>query len=141
MKFLIIIISLLLLLVSGTYVCSERCCVYCSNNLEETQIIQRITVNNFSEGIINDDIILIDIRTIEEFNEGHIENAINMDYYANDFSNQINSLDKEKTYYIYCRSGTRSGNALNIFKNLGFKEVYDLKNGINSWKEEGFEVK
>lgn len=58
-----------------------------------------------------------------------------MDYYANDFSNQINSLDKEKTYYIYCRSGTRSGNALNIFKNLGFKEVYDLKNGINSWKK------
>jgi phage shock protein E len=140
MKYFIIIISLLLLLVSGTYVCSERCCVYCSNDIEENQIIERISVNEFYNGI-NENIVLIDIRTPEEYNEGHIENAINIDYYANDFSNQINSLDKEKTYYIYCRSGSRSGNALKIFEDLGFKEVYDLRHGINSWKENGFEVK
>jgi rhodanese-related sulfurtransferase len=140
MKYFIIIIPLLLVLISGTYVCSENCCINCSDNVEKNQTIEIISVNEFYNGI-NEDIVLIDIRTPEEFNEGHIENAINIDFYANDFSNQIDSLDKEKTYYIYCRSGRRSGLALKEFEKLGFKEVYDLRNGINSWKENGFEVK
>lgn len=141
MKYFIIIISLLLLLISGTYVCSENCCINCSENVEKNQTIERISVSEFYNGIQNKNVIIIDIRTPEEYNEGHIGNAINIDYYSSDFSNQINSLDKNKTYYIYCRSGSRSGLALNEFEKLGFKEVYDLRDGINSWINQGFEVK
>ncbi len=80
------------------------------------------------------DFVIIDVRTPEEFAGGHIENAINIDYYASTFESDINALDKDKEYLIYCRSGNRSGQALDIMEDLGFQEVYDLGGGINAWK-------
>ena len=73
---------------------------------------------------------LLDIRTPDEFAQGHLSGAQNIDYYATDFRSQINALDKSKTYLIYCRSGNRSGNALRIFDELGFETVYDMGGGI-----------
>ena len=148
MKYIIIIISGLLLLISGTYLCLDFCFakpveneIISENNLIEIeQIIQRLNPTQFRSEINNENIILIDIRTPEEYNEGHIEGAININYYSHDFSNQISQLDKDKTYYIYCRRGSRSGNALEVFRNLNFNEVYDLRNGINSWVNQGFEI-
>jgi len=88
----------------------------------------------------NPDFIIFDIRTPEEFNEGHIENAVNMDFYADTFRDDLDLLDKNKTYFIYCRSGNRSGRAMSIMKDLGFKEVYNLSVGIQEWIAEGFPV-
>jgi rhodanese-related sulfurtransferase len=76
---------------------------------------------------------LLDIRTPEEFMAGHLKNAINIDYYASDFQNQLNKLDKAQTYLVYCRSGNRSSTAIQMMKTLGFKRVYELEGGINSW--------
>ncbi len=88
----------------------------------------------------NENFVIIDIRTSSEFNSGHIKDAINIDYYANDFVEQLNDLDKSKTYLVYCRSGHRSGNAMQNFQQLKFGLVYDMLGGINSWKSAGFPV-
>lgn len=81
--------------------------------------------------------IIIDIRTKDEFNEYHISNAINIDFYSQFFSDEIDALDRNKTYLIYCRSGHRSGtatdNALNLMLNMGFTNVYNMRGGILSF--------
>ena len=88
----------------------------------------------------NTDFIIIDIRTPQEFNEGHIENAVNIDFYSEIFKEDLDKLDKNKTYLIYCRSGNRSGRAMPIMKELGFNEVYNLSVGIKEWIAEGLPV-
>ncbi|MFW6233324.1 MAG: rhodanese-like domain-containing protein [Nanoarchaeota archaeon] len=153
MKYYIVIIFVFLVLLSGTYVCSYSCCINCSVSNDDIklndqnlniQIIKSINAQDFNDGINNgiknDNVILIDIRTPQEYNEEHIEGAINIDYYASNFKDKINTLEKDKTYYIYCRSGRRTGDALGIFEVLGFNEVYDLSGGIISWKNQGLET-
>tara|TARA_B100000768_G_scaffold180681_2_gene201291 strand:+ start:676 stop:993 length:318 start_codon:yes stop_codon:yes gene_type:complete len=81
--------------------------------------------------------IIIDTRTLEEYKSGIIENAIVIDFLQQDlFLEEVNKLDKTKTYYIYCRSGNRSGKACLIMEGLGFKESFNLMGGINDWKGE-----
>jgi len=108
----------------------------------QTQIIEDITAKEAYALIQNDaenqTFIIIDIRTPEEYTNGHIENAINLDYYSKTFRDELNKLDKNKTYLIYCRSGHRSGMALGIMNELGFREVYNMLGGITQWKAEGF---
>ncbi len=84
----------------------------------------------------NPDFVIIDVRTPEEFGAGHIENAVNIDFYSEAFRDMLNALDKNKTYLIYCRSGGRSGNALNIMAELDFTEVYNMSGGIIAWDAE-----
>ena len=83
------------------------------------------------------DLQIIDVRTPEEFAEGYIENAINIDFYAETFRDDINQLDRSQTYLVYCRSGRRSADALGIMAELGFKEAYNLLGGIIDWKAAG----
>jgi rhodanese-related sulfurtransferase len=110
---------------------------------EETQpqIIEDITSQEavvlIQDNQNNPDFIIIDVRTLEEFSGGHIENAINLDYYSETFRDELNKLDKDKPYLIYCRSGGRSANALNIMEELNFREVYNILGGINQLKAEG----
>jgi len=85
----------------------------------------------------NPDFVIIDVRTPEEFASEHIENALNIDYYSETFRDELNKLDKNKTYLVYCRSGGRSGNASTIMKELNFREAYNMLGGINVWKSEG----
>ena len=81
------------------------------------------------------DFVILDVRTPEEFSEGHIENAVNLDFYADAFPNELESLDKKKTYLIYCRTGGRSGNALKMMKEKGFEDVYNMEGGIIEWSD------
>ncbi len=85
----------------------------------------------------NPDFVIIDVRTLEEFVAERIENATNIDFYSEAFRDELNKLDKNKTYLIYCRSGGRSGKALNIMAELNFKEVYNVSGGIIAWNAEG----
>ncbi len=82
--------------------------------------------------------IILDIRTPAEYAEGHLPHAINFDFYAVDFEQQLEILDKDQTYFIYCRTGSRSSVALDLMKRTGFKEVYDLKGGIIAWEVSQF---
>ena len=84
--------------------------------------------------------VILDVRTSEEFQEGHIKDAISIDFYSPTFAGDLSKFDKDKTYYIYCRSGSRSGKTLEIMNDLGFTSVYNLEKGINDWTEKGYEI-
>jgi len=93
-----------------------------------------------SANSLNEDFIIIDVRTSGEYVTGHIENAINIDYYGNDFADNIRELDKEKKYMVYCHSGGRSEGAFNQMNASGFSEVYNMLGGITQWKNQGYPV-
>jgi rhodanese-related sulfurtransferase len=107
----------------------------------QIQIIKNITPEGayilIKENKDNPNFTILDVRTPEEFLGEYIENAVNLDYYSDTFRNDLDKLDKNKTYLIYCRSGRRSENALNIMKELDFREVYNMLAGIIKWKSEG----
>ena len=90
--------------------------------------------NLIQENAGNPDFIIIDVRTPEEYSGGYIEGAINIDFYADDIRAQLNTLDKNKSYLIYCRSGRQSSNTRDIMAELGFKEVYNMSGGIDEWE-------
>lgn len=81
--------------------------------------------------------VLIDIRTKVEYNSGHIPGAIQMDFYAQDFPQQLDKLAREKVYLIYCRSGNRTGHALRLMQKMNFQQVIDLQDGVISWQNSG----
>lgn len=74
--------------------------------------------------------VLLDVRTPAEFAEGHIEGAINIDFENPNFSAEIQKLDTAKSYFVYCRSGNRSGQAIPIMKRAGIASIQELKGGI-----------
>ncbi|MCG2461738.1 rhodanese-like domain-containing protein [Flavobacteriaceae bacterium F89] len=78
--------------------------------------------------------ILLDVRTPEEFQEGHLDRALNINWYDSDFAEQIQRLDKEKTIYVYCKLGGRSAKASKVLDSLGFKNVVDLTGGYDTFK-------
>ncbi len=95
-----------------------------------------VSVEEFKKGLTDlSSIQLIDVRTPEEFAAGAIPGAKNINYYDADFDVQIAKLDKEKPVYIYCRSGGRSGKSYAKLKEMGFTQVYDLKEGFNGWPD------
>lgn len=77
--------------------------------------------------------VFLDVRTPEEFNEGHIEGAVLINFFDEDFKEQVEALDKDKPVYIYCRSGNRSQQAGMILTQMGFQEVYDIEAGYIGW--------
>ncbi|MDJ0954028.1 MAG: rhodanese-like domain-containing protein [Acidimicrobiia bacterium] len=84
-----------------------------------------------------DDLVILDIRTPEEFAAGHLAGAINIDYYAADFEARLGELDTNVPYVMYCNSGNRSGNTLPLMDAIGFEEVYELDGGIQAWLSAG----
>lgn len=85
-------------------------------------------------------LVILDIRTPEEFAAGHIEGAINIDYYAADFEQQLGELDLDVPYVMYCNSGNRSSNTLPLMDSIGFSEVYELDGGIQAWFGAGLPI-
>ena len=110
-------------------------CVYSQNNadkminLSETEWIK---LHDESE-----ESVIIDVRTDDEFSTGYISGAVNIDFYmGNEFISKIEKLDKSKSYFIYCKSGARSGQTCELMKQKGFKKVYNLEGGILGWTGE-----
>ena len=87
------------------------------------------------------DMVIIDVRTPEEYQAGHLDGAINMDYYSGGFLDRLNSLDSNSSYIVYCRKGIRGGIALDMMRSLGFKEVYNILGGLALWADEGRPMK
>tara|TARA_B100001113_G_C20567225_1_gene387334 strand:+ start:141 stop:461 length:321 start_codon:yes stop_codon:yes gene_type:complete len=83
------------------------------------------------------DYILIDVRTAEEFEELRIPGSINIDFYnPQNFIQELEKLDKSKSYYIYCRTGSRSANTCILMEDMGFAKSYNLMGGITEWEGE-----
>ena len=85
-------------------------------------------------------VLVLDVRTRGEFNEGHIANAINIDVESDTFLNEIAQLDKAKTYAVYCRSGRRSADAVAKMSNEQFISIFNLNGGILDWQSAGYPV-
>lgn len=96
--------------------------------------IHKSTNEEFQKAIDDKVGVLVDVRTPEEFAEGHIEGAVNVNFKKRTFMSYISHFDKNTPILIYCRSGNRSGKGEKIMRGLGFKDVYDLKGGFKGWK-------
>jgi thioredoxin 1 len=76
---------------------------------------------------------LVDVRTPEEYKEGHLKGAVNMNYQGNQFVDEVATLDKSKPVFVYCHSGGRSKEACRFMSNQGFKKIYDMEDGMSAW--------
>ncbi len=136
---------LVLSIALGVALLGSGCSNAQSNSEETTQaegvINKDVDVDEFSKLVAQDNGLLLDVRTDQEFAAGHLEGAKQIDFYAADFQQKVKELDKETPVYIYCRSGGRSGQAAKMMKGMGFKAVYNLEGGIMAWQRKGKPVK
>ena len=94
-------------------------------------VVIKLLPKEFNEKSQNQTII--DIRTPQEFAQGHIEGAVNINYFGRSFLEEVSKFDKKKPIFIYCRSGNRTSSASRKMLNQGFNEVADLQGGIINW--------
>ena len=97
--------------------------------------IKSISSNELVKLTKSKDIQLIDVRKIEEYESGHIEGSLNLDFFQRSFIANLDSLDKSKITVVYCKSGNRSLKSAHILKSLGFKDIFELSEGVNGWVE------
>ena len=91
----------------------------------------------FEELTKEKDIVVLDVRSKFEFGGDKIAGAQNISYSAADFNSRIEQMDKEKTYLVYCATGSRSAGACSVMKDKGFKKLFNLSGGIENWKSSG----
>ena len=106
------------------------CQIFESNEINEISDIQ------FTE-IQDTDYILVDVRTAEEYESGHIQDAVNFDFYSESFQNDILTLDKSSSIILYCRTQNRSTKTANYLKENGYNEISVIAGGITSWVKNG----
>jgi len=107
----------------------------------DTAVVESVTAADAAALLADDPAaVLLDIRTPAEFGEGRLEGAVNVDFYAADFADQLAQLDRDTTYVIYCRSGNRTTAALEVFRDLGFTSVHAVDGGIVAWESTGHPV-
>lgn len=94
-----------------------------------------VDIHNFEKGI-SEEVQLLDVRTQEEFNQGHLASAMHADWNEKEeFVRRIEAMDKDQPVYIYCLSGRRSAAAANLLREKGFAQVTEMEGGINAWKQ------
>ena len=110
-------------------------------SISDSQIIRSVDSRG-AERLLDEeeDIILIDVRTPEEYAEGHLEGAKNIDFHDPKFPEQIRQLDPTQKYMLYCAVGGRSGKSQEIMEEMGFKEVYNVIEGFKELRELGIPV-
>lgn len=94
-----------------------------------------VKADQFNELSKQNNVQLVDVRTKEEYDTGHIKDALNINVQDSSFLSQIDKLDKNKPILVYCRSGKRSNDATEIMKKAGFTRIVNLEGGILSWEE------
>lgn len=110
-------------------------CQQKGNNLSASQLT--LSPQAFSDSITRRDVLLLDVRTPEEFAGGHIHGAVNIDYNNPDFKSNIRQLDNNQPVYIYCLAGKRSESSMELLAEAGFQEIYNLDGGTLKWISEG----
>ena len=105
--------------------------------IESKIVIEDVSVEQFQKLIAEEGTQLVDVRTPKEFEEGHIDNALLINFLDEDFNEQsLQTLDKNKPVYLYCRSGVRSAKAAAAYQEAGFTKVYNLLGGYSAWSKE-----
>jgi phage shock protein E len=85
----------------------------------------------------NKKIVVLDVRTADEYAKGHISGAKNLDFFADDFSSKLEALDKSQPYLVHCAAGGRSAQARDLMQKLHFEKIYHLEGGLNAWEKAG----
>ena len=96
-----------------------------------------ITPDEFEKGMKKNNAVLVDVRMPQEFEQGHIEGAVNINFFDPNFKNQLLDLEKNKKYYLYCKNDSRSERAAEFLLQNDFPHVYVLEGGYTSWKDSG----
>lgn len=133
MRRLLIVISLSFLMLTVVVLT-----VSCKNDQSES--IEVVTPEEMQEISELEDVQLIDLRTPQEFDTGHIASSQNIDYFSDTFEEDIQKLDKSKPVVVYCKSGKKSAECADKMKDNGFVKIYDLDGGIAKWKYKGFNI-
>ena len=111
------------------------------NVLGDASSFSSLTPTQFSKAPNSGNFTLIDVRTLDEYTAGHLRSAKQVDYYqTQQFSDYLDSLNKNSDYLIYCRTGGRSGAVLKLMQEKGFVNVYDMSGGYNAWVASGLSV-
>lgn len=111
--------------------------ISCNSTAQKTNL----TVEEFKNGLKNEKAQILDVRSLEEYNSGHIQNAFLANWnIESQFIERINHLDKNKPVYTYCLSGIRSASATRWLLKNGFKEAYNLDGGISAWLRAGLDL-
>lgn len=105
-----------------------------------TVVIETVDAGTASALVVQQGTVVLDLRTPDEFASGHITGAVNIDFYATDFADQIGALDRGARYVVYCRSGNRSGEAMDLFRRLSFTDVHEIDGGILAWTAAGLQT-
>ena len=104
------------------------------------QILPAEAKNLLEDQRANPDFVILDVRTAAEFQAGHLAGAQNIDFYAPTFAADLAKLDKTNTYFVYCRSGNRSGKTLQLMERLRFTQASHLQGGLVGWHNAGLPV-
>lgn len=138
--------SLVMLTLLGVLIGSSALIGGCASSTGEHlvtagQVIEDITTDEtyalIQDNSDNEEFAIIDVRTPEEYADGYIAGAVNLDYYSETFRDELDRLDKNKTYLVYCRTGRRSAGARDMMAELGFMKVYNMTGGTVQWAKEG----
>lgn len=125
---------------NAIYFVAMTMCILPVSGCNGNNNIASVAAPEFEKEIKTDSVQLLDVRTPQEYAEGHIDGAININVQSDDFRQLAeNELSKDFTIFVYCRSGRRSLKAADILTELGYK-VVNLKGGILEWEEDGFPV-
>lgn len=100
------------------------------------QGIQDVDVAAFKAKMQEEGVVLLDVRTPQEVAAGKIEGALEIDVLADDFAQKVQALEKDKTYLVYCKAGSRSARACKVMEKAGFKDLYNLKGGYTAWADQ-----
>jgi rhodanese-related sulfurtransferase len=110
--------------------------MFLASNVLYAQAIKQLDVNSFEKKKTElKEFTLLDVRTQDEYAQGHLANSTLLDIYSNEFKTKAAKLDKSKPVLVYCASGIRSKKAAVILEELGFKEIYNLSGGFAAWKQ------
>lgn len=126
-----------MLVACGSESADESAAVTAAEVSAETPTFGLVSPSEAATLATDPDVTVLDVRTPEEFADGHLENALLVDFYDATFADQLAELDPDGTYVLYCRSGNRSGQAAALMADLGFEQVYDVAGGVIEWQRQG----
>lgn len=112
--------------------------MFFANAQQQTKKI--VNPSEFKKLIAKKEGFLLDVRTLYEFESGHIKDAEQLNYYSFSFKENLLLLPKDKPIYLYCRTGYRSGKTAEILKANGYENVYNLQYGLKDWELKGFPI-
>lgn len=102
--------------------------------------LQQLTPTAAADVAAQPGVRVLDVRTPEEFAAGHLAGAQELDFYAPDFAQRLQGLDRDVTWVVYCHTGNRSGQATALMEQQGFRSIVDVAGGIAAWEAAGLPV-